>query len=64
MSDTYLDTRGVHKGEVWLNKQPLGRFWSIGPQYTLFTPGPGSIKGATISSSSICLARPRMFSRA
>jgi beta-galactosidase len=45
LADTYLDTRGVHKGEVWLNKQPLGRFWSIGPQYTLFTPGPWLNKG-------------------
>lgn len=39
-ADTYLDTRGVHKGEVWLNQRPLGRFWSIGPQYALFTPAP------------------------
>jgi beta-galactosidase len=40
VADTYLDTRGVHKGEVWLNGDPLGRFWNIGPQYTLFAPGP------------------------
>jgi beta-galactosidase len=39
-ADTYLDTRGLHKGMVWIGQQPLGRFWSIGPQYTLFTPGP------------------------
>lgn len=45
LADTYLDTRGLHKGEVWVNKQPLGRFWSIGPQYTLFTPGPWLNKG-------------------
>jgi beta-galactosidase len=38
-ADTYLDTRGAHKGEVWMNGQPLGRVWSIGPQYSLFTPG-------------------------
>jgi beta-galactosidase len=38
-ADTYLDTRQLHKGEVWLNDRPLGRFWSIGPQFTLFTPG-------------------------
>jgi len=38
-ADTYLDTRGVHKGQVWLNSHPLGRFWALGPQYTLFTPG-------------------------
>lgn len=36
---TYLDTRQMHKGEVWMNDRPLGRFWSIGPQFTLFTPG-------------------------
>jgi beta-galactosidase len=38
-ADTYIDTRAVHKGEVWVNSQPLGRVWFIGPQYTLFTPG-------------------------
>jgi beta-galactosidase len=38
-ADTYLDTRSVHKGEVWINSQPLGRVWSIGPQFSLFTPG-------------------------
>jgi beta-galactosidase len=45
LADTYLDTRGLHKGEAWVNQQPLGRFWSIGPQYTLFTPGPWLNKG-------------------
>ena len=39
-ADTYLDTRGAHKGEAWINQRPLGRFWSIGPQSTLFVPGP------------------------
>jgi beta-galactosidase len=39
-ADTYLDSRGVNKGEVWVNRQPLGRVWSIGPQYALYTPGP------------------------
>jgi beta-galactosidase len=38
-ADTYLETRGVRNGQVWLNGQPLGRFWDVGPQYTLFTPG-------------------------
>ena len=36
---TYLDTRALHKGTVWLEQQPLGRFWSIGPQYALYPPG-------------------------
>jgi beta-galactosidase len=39
-ADTYLDLSSLHKGEVWVNQQPLGRFWSIGPQHTLFLPGP------------------------
>ena len=37
--DTYLDLSGNAKGFVWINDQPLGRFWSIGPQYSLWTPG-------------------------
>lgn len=45
LADTYLDTRGVHKGEVWVNRVLLGRFWNIGPQYTLFTPGVWLKKG-------------------
>ena len=24
---------------MWFNKIPLGRFWNIGPQYALWTPG-------------------------
>jgi beta-galactosidase len=40
LADTYLDTRGAHKGFVWINGTPLGRIWSIGPQYALYTPGP------------------------
>jgi beta-galactosidase len=39
-ADTYLDTRSLHKGMLWLGQQPLGRFWSIGPQFALYTPEP------------------------
>ncbi len=39
-ADTYLDTRGLHKGTLWLGQRPLGRFWSVGPQFTLYTPAP------------------------
>jgi beta-galactosidase len=39
-ADTYLDTTALHKGMVWVNQQPLGRFWSIGPQHALYLPGP------------------------
>ena len=38
-ADTYLDLSGDTKGFVWFNKIPLGRFWNIGPQYALWTPG-------------------------
>ena len=37
--DTFLDLRGWGKGYVWVNGRLLGRYWSIGPQQTLFLPG-------------------------
>jgi beta-galactosidase len=39
-ADTFLDTSAFTKGEVWLNGQALGRVWNIGPQKTLYVPGP------------------------
>ena len=36
--DTFLDTRGWGKGAVWVNGHPLGRFWNLGPQQTLYVP--------------------------
>jgi beta-galactosidase len=44
--DTFLDTRGWGKGTVWVNGHQLGRFWSIGPQQTLFVPGVWLRRGA------------------
>ncbi|MGD0734076.1 MAG: beta-galactosidase [Terracidiphilus sp.] len=44
-ADTFVDTRGLGKGEVWINGQPLGRFWNIGPQRTLYLPAPWLKKG-------------------
>ncbi|HEX3927366.1 MAG TPA: beta-galactosidase family protein, partial [Gemmatimonadales bacterium] len=38
--DSWLDTRGWGKGTVWVNGHQLGRFWDIGPQQTLYMPGP------------------------
>jgi beta-galactosidase len=38
--DTFLDIRSLGKGALWINGHPIGRFWSIGPQQTLFVPGP------------------------
>jgi beta-galactosidase len=44
-ADTFLDTRGWGKGTVFLNGHHLGRFWDIGPQQTLYVPGPWLRRG-------------------
>lgn len=36
--DTFLDTRSLGKGAVWINGHALGRYWDIGPQQTLYVP--------------------------
>ena len=38
LGNTYLDMRGWGKGFVWINGRALGRYWSIGPQQSLFIP--------------------------
>lgn len=38
IGDTYLDMRGWGKGFVWVNSHNMGRYWSIGPQQSLFVP--------------------------
>lgn len=45
-ADTFLDTRGWGKGTVVVNGHHLGRFWAVGPQQTLYIPGPWLRKGA------------------
>lgn len=37
--DTFLDMRNWGKGIVFLNDHHLGRYWSVGPQQTLYVPG-------------------------
>ena len=44
-ADTFLDTSEFSKGELWLNGQPLGRIWNIGPQKALYAPAPWLAKG-------------------
>jgi beta-galactosidase len=44
-ADTFVDTRSLGKGQVFINGQPLGRFWNIGPQGTLYLPAPWLKKG-------------------
>jgi beta-galactosidase len=43
--DTFLDVRNLGKGLIWINGHPLGRFWNIGPQGTLYVPSPWLKKG-------------------
>lgn len=38
--DTFLDMSGWGKGIVFVNGFNLGRYWSVGPQQTLYVPGP------------------------
>jgi beta-galactosidase len=39
-ADTFFDGRSLGKGAVFVNGRALGRFWNIGPQRTLYLPGP------------------------
>lgn len=44
-ADLFLDTRQWGKGFAWVNGFFLGRYWSAGPQHTLFVPGPATRAG-------------------
>lgn len=44
-SDTFLLFKTWGKGLVYVNGYPLGRIWEIGPQQTLYMPGPWLKKG-------------------
>lgn len=39
VTDTYLNPTGWTKGVVFINGQNIGRYWTIGPQLTLYVPG-------------------------
>ncbi|XP_071765732.2 beta-galactosidase-1-like protein 2 [Centroberyx gerrardi] len=43
--DTFIRLPGWSKGVVFINGRNLGRYWSIGPQQTLYVPGPWLHKG-------------------
>jgi len=45
VADTYLDMRKWGKGMAWINGHNLGRYWSIGPQQTLYVPAEWLKKG-------------------
>ncbi|MGY1433741.1 glycoside hydrolase family 35 protein [Streptomyces reniochalinae] len=39
-ADAFLALPGFAKGFVWVNDTLLGRYWEVGPQRTLYVPGP------------------------
>ncbi|MCP2636164.1 beta-galactosidase [Microbacterium sp. HD4P20] len=39
-ADLFLSTQGWGKGSVWINGVNIGRYWSRGPQHTLYVPAP------------------------
>lgn len=43
--DVFLDMSRWGKGAVWINGRSIGKFWQIGPQQTLYVPGPWVKKG-------------------
>ena len=45
VGDTFLDCRQLGKGVAWINGHALGRFWNLGPQQTLYVPGPWLRRG-------------------
>ena len=45
-SDLFLDTRDWGRGMAWVNGWPLGRYWSRGPQHTLYVPAPATRAGS------------------
>lgn len=46
--DTYLDMSDWGKGCVWVNGHPLGRYWRIGPQQTVYIPAEWLRKGTNV----------------
>ena len=39
VGDTFLNMEAWGKGQVYVNGHAVGRFWSVGPQQTLYIPG-------------------------
>lgn len=62
-ADLFLDTAEWGKGFAFVNGFFLGRFWSAGPQRTLYVPGPATRVGRneivvlTLDAASVAVAR-------
>jgi beta-galactosidase len=46
VADSFLHLPGWSKGNAWINGFALGRYWSRGPQRSLYVPGPVLREGA------------------
>lgn len=45
-SDSFVMLENWEKGVVFVNGQNLGRYWNVGPQKTLYLPGPWLYRGS------------------
>jgi len=45
IGDVFLDVHNLGKGALWINGHAIGRFWNVGPQLTLYVPGPWLRRG-------------------
>ena len=62
--DTFLDMHGWDKGVVFINGVNLGRYWSIGPQRTLYVPSVILKRGVNkVRALSLCICRYRKIPR-
>ena len=46
VADTYIDKSKWTKGTLYVNGHNLGRYWNVGPQYSLYCPAEFLRKGA------------------
>ncbi|TFV99913.1 glycoside hydrolase family 35 protein [Leifsonia flava] len=45
-ADLHFSTKSLGKGVVWVNGFNVGRYWSRGPQQTIYVPGSVTLAGA------------------
>lgn len=60
-ADTFIDMSKWSKGTVYVNGRNLGRYWKIGPQYSLYCPAPWLKVGRNqidVIELDICSPRP------
>ena len=61
VADTFIDMSKWSKGTVYVNGHNLGRYWKIGPQYSLYCPAPWLKVGRNqidVIELDVCSPRP------